>query len=66
MFYIIYNTVKHLPMHNTSTSQPTTASSHEATIKGPSAKTLAFLRQFARAYTYIPSSKPQLASFIAN
>lgn len=55
-------------MHNTSTPQPTPiASSHDAAkSNGPSAKILAFLKQFARAYTYLPSSRPNLASFIAN
>lgn len=55
-------------MHNTSTSQFPAKSSHEAKTpnEGPSAKTLAFLKQFARAYTYLPASKPQLANFIAN
>lgn len=57
-----------MPMHHTPTSHPKAKSSHEAsnTSNGPSAKTIAFLKQFARAYTYLPASKPQLAGFIAN
>lgn len=57
-----------MPMHHTSTSHPKAKSSNEANrpSNGPSAKTIAFLKQFARAYTYLPASKPQLAGFIAN
>lgn len=57
-----------MPMHHTPTSHPKAKSSHEANnpSNGPSAKTIAFLKQFARAYTYLPASKPQLAGFIAN
>lgn len=57
-----------MPMHNTSTPKSATKiSDNMPQPSGPRASTLAFLKQFARAYTYIPGMKPSmLAGVIAN
>ncbi|MDE7025066.1 MAG: hypothetical protein K2O88_04205 [Paramuribaculum sp.] len=55
-------------MHKTSTPKSPSVSAKQSATQhaGPSDKTIAFLKQFARAYTHLPSGKPQLAGFIAN
>jgi len=53
-------------MHNTSTQQPVPTSTDTAQTPVPNPKTIAFIKQFARAYTYLPGIKPAFAGIIIN
>ncbi len=40
--------------------------SNESESKGPKQKSIDFIKQFARIYSYQPMTRPGLGSFVAN
>lgn len=53
-------------MDNSSTPSTSAAANSHATPDSPRKQTVAFLKQFARIYTYEPRLKPQIAALIPN